>query len=474
MAAVATGLRRLSIGARWVLVYTAATSLLLVVISFVVYFRIEALILDEIDKDLRLFAHSISETIARDPYDPRAVAVSIEASIASSAPELELAIELYDDQLQLVLQRDILAPFTDRLQQHDLDDSSDIFFRREQRETPYPYFVRVEANGRGFTRAAIYSGPAMRELAGIRDVFVSVLVIGVALTAFVGWLLARQALHPISELSKTAQRVSSLGNEGWLPTRGTGDELDELADTLNSMLKRIRHANDSMKRFAAQAAHELLTPIGVARTRIEVTLTEAVSMQEYRESLTAVLTDIEQLGLTVNGVLDLARSGAGLDPERVETIVLSELLANIVEFYHLVAADRGIELLPPPSLQSTVIGDPIWLNRLFSNLVDNAVKYSRSGGSIDFAVEEGSDWVCISIRDCGVGVAIEDRYRLFDHFYRADRERTSGHGLGLSLAMEIARAHGGVIQYEGPETGGSVFHVRLPVAEAGGSESAQG
>jgi signal transduction histidine kinase len=469
-----TGSHRLSIGARWVLIYTAATSLLLLLLSLLVYNRIETLVFDEIDQDLRMCAHSISETIARDSNDFQAVAALVEATIASSPPELELAIELYDNQLQLVLQRDILAPFPKRLQREDLDQSSNEFPRPELREAPHPYFVHVEANGQGFTRAAIYAGPSMRELGEIRDQFVWGLVIGVALTGLVGWWLARQALRPISEITKTAQRVSSLGNEGWIPTRGTGDELDELAETLNRMLERIRHATDNMKRFAAQAAHELLTPLGVARTRIEVTLVEAEGTQEYREALSAVLSEVEQLGLTVNGILDIARSGAGLDPERLETIILSELLVNIAEFYRVVAADRDIELHPPPSVQSTVRGDPIWLNRLFSNLVDNAIKYSTSGGSIDFALEEGNDWVCVSIRDTGVGIAVDDRPGIFDHFYRVDRESTPGHGLGLALAMEIARAHGGTIEYEGPETGGSVFHVRLPAcgdtaAEAVGS-----
>jgi signal transduction histidine kinase len=464
--------RRLSIGARWVLLYTTATSLLLLLLAILIYNRIATLVFDGIDQELRLFAHSISETIARDPDDLQAVAASIEATIASSAPERELAIELYDEQLQLVLQRDILAPFPQPLRREEFDDSNDAYFHLEQRRAPYPYFVRIEPNGQGFTRAAIYGGPSMRSLEEIRDVLVSTLVIGATLTGLVGWWLARKTLQPISEISKTAQQASSLGNEGWIPIRGTGDELDELADTLNRMLERGRHATDNMKRFAAQAAHELLTPLGVARTRIEVTLIGAKNKQEYHEALTAVLADIELLGLTVNGVLDIARSGAGLDPERVETIALSELLADIAEFYQVVAADRGIELLPPPSMKSTVFGDPIWLNRLFSNLVDNAIKYSSSSGSIDFAVEEGNDWVCVSIRDTGVGIAVEDRPRIFDRFYRADREVTPGHGLGLALAMEIARAHGGTIEYEGPETGGSVFHVRLPASDASGAASA--
>ncbi|MCP4904467.1 MAG: HAMP domain-containing histidine kinase [bacterium] len=460
------GTRRLSIGARWVLSYSVATSMLLMMLLLLVYNRIETLLLDRLEEELRQVSHSISEAIARDPDDLSAVGALIEATIASSALEKELAIELYDDQIQLLLQRDILAPFPRPLRPEDLDVSVGTSIRQEQREAPHPYFVSVETNGQGFTRAAIYGGPSLGELNDIRDVFVYVMVIGMGLTALLGWLLAREGMRPISEISATAMRVSAHGSDGWLPIRGTGDELDQLAETLNRMLERLRHSADSMKRFAAQAAHELLTPLGVARTRIEVTLTGAEDMQDYRGVLEAVLADVEHLGMTVNGVLDIARSGAGLDPERVEVISLSELLANIVEFYQVVAADHDIALHPPPEIESVVSGDPIWLNRLFSNLVDNAIKFSSSGGSIDFVVDEGLDWVCVSIRDHGVGISPEDRQRIFDHFFRAERERSSGHGLGLALAMEVVRAHGGTIQHEGPESGGSIFHVRLPVSKA--------
>jgi signal transduction histidine kinase len=446
----------------------------LVVVSWVVYFRIESVIFDKVDDDLRMFSHSISETLARDPNDLRALAASIEASIASSAPEQEVAIELYDERLNLILKKDFLAPFPNPLLQSEIVDVKRAIFRREQRAATYPYFIRVEANGQGFTRSAVYGGPAMRELEEIRDVFVSVLAIGVALTALVGSWLARQTLRPLSEINKTAKRVSSLGNEGWLPTRGTGDELDELASTLNSMLEGIRHATDSMKRFAAQAAHELLTPLGIAQTRIEVTLSGIGGERAYREALKAVLGDIEQLALTVNGILEIARSGAGLDPKRLEMITISDLVSDIADFYRVVASDQNITLGPPPSLDVKVVGDPVWLNRLFSNLIDNAIKYSRSGSSVNIEIEEVTDWLCISIRDAGVGIAVQDRRQIFDHFFRADRTHTVGHGLGLSLAMEIARAHGGSIQYEGPETGGSVFRVRLPVAKVTEVELANG
>ncbi len=463
---------RLSTGARWVLLYTTATSLLLLLLSGLAYNRIASQVLDGVDERLRQHVRWINETIARTPDDLAALTKSIDAIIASSETGHELAIELYDQDLQLVLQRADLAPFPMALRKSELDSANGVLIYREERDAAFPYFVRVEASDSGFTRAAIYGGPSLHELEAVRDLFFSVFLVGAMLAGLGGWWLARQTLRSIKDISMTAKRVSLLGNQSWIPMQGSGDELDELVETLNRMLERVRHSTDQMRRFAAQAAHELLTPLGVARTRIEVTLAEGNGKGEYREALAGVLADIELLGTTVNAVLDIARSGGGLDPNQLKEFDLVDLLSDIAEFYRAVAENCGVQLIAPPQRHTVVFGDPIWMNRLFSNLVDNAIKYSERCGTIDFEVEVHNDWVCVSIRDTGVGIAIEDRGRIFDSFYRGEQGRAPGHGLGLALAMEIARAHGGTIEYESRETGGSAFHVRLPVSERSDSASA--
>jgi signal transduction histidine kinase len=438
--------------------------MLLFLLSGLIYNRITSLVLEGVDQDLHQYIHRINETIARAPDDLTGLVTSIETIIASSPVAQELAIELYDGEMELILQRDILAPFPGALSGAELESLIGVLAYTEVRDAAYPYFVRVEANASGFTRAAIYGGPSLRELEAIRNVLAYVLAVGAILAGLVGWWLARQTLRSIKDVNETAKRVSLLGNESWIPTRGTEDELDDLVETLNRMLERVRHSTDQMRRFAAQAAHELLTPLGVARTRIEVTLAEGKGEVEYREALTYVLADVESLGTTVNAVLDIARSGGGLDSDQLKQIDLDELLTDIAEFYGALAEDRGVELRTPPQRNTGVFGDPIWINRLFSNLVDNAIKYSGPGDSIHFEVEVHNNWVCVSVHDTGIGIAAENRGRIFDSYYRAEQGREPGHGLGLALAMEIARAHGGTIEYESPAAGGSVFSVMLPAS----------
>jgi signal transduction histidine kinase len=457
--------RTLSIGARWALRYTTATILLLFLLTGLLYERIATSLLEGSELKLHQHARSINEIIGRHRDDPAVIAAFVEVEIAASDPDLRLAVELYDADFERTLDLDILAPFTDAPPRWQPQEPGDVLAYHEQRAAPYPYFVLLAQNAQGFTRVAIYEGPVLTELEGIRSVLFPVLAIGILLTGLVGWWLARQSLRPISQITDTALRVGALGSSGWIPTQGTGDELDVLAETLNDMLERIRGATDRMRRFAAQAAHELRTPLGVARTRIEITLQQEQGEAAYRGALENVLADLEVLGEGVNAVLSMARSAVGLDAESLESIELAGLLASVTEFFRPLAEDEGIKMSETPGFASIVRGDRLWLHRLFSNLIDNAIKYSQPGDSIDFAVEEGDGQVWIEIRDTGVGIPDGEQEEIFERFHRA--QESTGLGLGLALSMEIVRAHGGTLEYEDRgESLGSVFRVGLPTTLA--------
>ena len=456
---------RLSVGARWAIRYTAATVLLLILLTSLLHERIASSLLNGAELELRHHARSINEIIGRHGDDPALIAAFVETEIAGSDADQQLAVDLYDTARQRILGLDILAPFASPPPQWQPDEPGDVLLYREQRDERYPYLVLLAQNARGYTRVAIYGGPYLIELRQMRRILFSVLAIGSVLTGLVGWWLARQSLRPISQITDTARRVSAMGSSGWIPTLGTGDELDVLANTLNEMLQRIRNSTDRMRRFAAQAAHELRTPLGVARMRIEVTLHEEDGEAAYRDTLESVLTDLEVLGEGVNAVLSIARSEAGLEKDRLERIDLAELLSSLADFFRPLAEDRGIRMAEPPRFESIVVGDRLWLHRLFSNLIDNAIKYSQRGSTIDFGVAQEDGQVLIEVCDTGSGIADEDQEQIFERFYRGKNEESTGLGLGLALSMEIARAHGGTIEYESRDSAGSVFRVGLPVAE---------
>ena len=454
-------MRTLSIGARWAFRYTAATFALLIALATIADRYAAGWLDDSSRTQVDHYLLSVAEIVERHTGDPLVIAGLIESLIAGSPAGKELAIELYDEDQNLSLKRDILAPF----------ESTADFSKLKQQE--HDAFTKVGMGNRlektainpsGFTRVSLSLVPDSLILSRLRELLAFLLLLGTVITGFLGWWQARLSLRPISEIVETARQIETAGGEQAIPTSGNGDELDVLSETLNEMLRRIRSGMDRMRRFATQAAHELRTPLGAARTTIEVTLERERTAAEYRAALHGLLANTEILSESVHAILDIARSEGGLSPEQIQDINLHDLLVSVVEFFEPLAGERGVEISHFDPFQAEVRGDRMWLHRMMSSLVDNAVKYSRQGDRIDFEFRQRSGIAELAVRDSGVGIADADRDHIFERFYRSDLHETSSLGLGLPLAMEIARAHAGTIEVENPQSGGSIFRVCLPLA----------
>jgi signal transduction histidine kinase len=433
----------------------------MVFLAWFLYDRIASHILGGVETELIRQTTAVRETLGRNPDRSDLIASFIESEIAAADPALRLAIELFDADGTSWLRRDILAPFSEPLPAGRPRGPGESLFYEVDRNDEYPFFVMVVPNSHGFTRAALYGGPFLRRTEEIRTLFLLAMPVGLLLTGLLGWWLARRSLRPIAEITETAQRMRAAPSGESIPVTGSGDELDRLAVTLNEMLERIRRYMDRMRRFSADAAHELRTPLSVLKTRLEVTLEKERTAPEYRRALAETLADIELLGDGVYAILRLADSEAGLDPDRSEPVPLERLLQSVVDFFEPLARENGILLAPPPSQDPTLWGDPVWLHTLFSNLIDNAIKYSRRGDSIELEVTEEAGFVAVSVHDTGIGIDPAERERVFEHFFRGGEHHSSrGIGLGLPLALEIARAHGGSIELQSRARGTS-FTVRL-------------
>ncbi len=457
-----TARRSLSLGARWALCYSIATTALIGILSFHLYRQIESQILGEAAAELERHAIAVSKAITRLPENPLALEALLELQIAGVNPDLRLAIDLWDTAGERVFPRDIRAPFEGPPSQWPPKQAGELQYYEIERGEPYPTFAVLSRNGRGTTRVSIYGERYLESTAQIRNSFLFsipllILAIGVA-----GSWLARQSLRPIAEIAATARRISASPSGESIPVRGSGDELDGLAVTLNEMLARIRGSMKRIREFSADAAHELRTPLSVVRTRIEVTLEMQRSPEEYQRVLEESLGDLTLLAEGVDSVLRLASSEAGLTPETLERVDLAELIASVVEFFEPIAEERQIQLQFQRPGHCEISGNRVWLARLFSNLVDNALKYSDAGGAVRLGVESHADHFVVSVLDSGAGIPSESQGRIFERFYRGETPRGAGLGIGLPLAQEIARAHGGMIEVESRPGSGCQFRVRLP------------
>jgi heavy metal sensor kinase len=294
----------------------------------------------------------------------------------------------------------------------------------------------------------------------------AVLPVGLLLAGGGGWALAQRALKPVDQMTQTAQRIRGSHLDQRLQVSGSGDELDRLATTLNDMLDRLKAVIHQMRQFSADASHELQTPLTVLKGEMEVALRSPRSPEEYQRVLTSGLEEVDRLDQLVAGLLLLARADAGvlrLDPQPVD---LSALVGDVGDLMRALADGRGIDLQLAPVEPVFVNGDREHLRRLILNLVDNAVKYTPSGGQVTISLHSDADWAVLKVVDTGIGIADDQRQMIFDRFHRATDTRSHdvrGVGLGLSIARSIAAAHGGRIEVQSRPGHGSRFTVRLPL-----------
>ena len=300
-------------------------------------------------------------------------------------------------------------------------------------------------------------------------IMAAVLPFGLLLAGGGGWLLARRALKPVDRMTRTAQRISGEHLDERLQETGSDDELDRLAKTLNDMLGRLNSSFHQMRQFSADASHELQTPLTILKGEMEVALRSKRSPEEYQRILASGLEEIDRINHLVDGLLLLARADAGVLRLDLQSVALEALLEQIVEQMQVVANAHSIRLHISATEPVSVKADREQLRRLLLNLVDNAIKYTPSGGSVTLSLQTDSNWASVMINDTGIGLSADEQQRIFNRFHRSTETRARderGVGLGLSIALSIAEAHGGRIDVKSAPGRGSTFTLRIPLGIA--------
>jgi signal transduction histidine kinase len=291
------------------------------------------------------------------------------------------------------------------------------------------------------------------------------IMIPVVLFGFTGGsFLAFRALRPIRDLIYTVRSIDTGKMDARVPSRQTGDELDELVQLFNSMLGKIETLITGMRAALDNVAHDLRTPVTRLRAVVETVLQSEGDGNTLREALMDCGEESERIVTMLNTLMDISEAEAGVMSLELERVNIVSLIEEAMELYQYVAEDRGVALgtTLPEELYGRV--DPNRVRQVIANLLDNAIKYTPGGGRVGIEAGRSGSEVIILVRDTGPGISPDDLPRIFDRLYRGDKSRSHrGLGLGLSLVRAVVHAHGGRIEVASQPGGGSLFTVFLPL-----------
>jgi heavy metal sensor kinase len=320
--------------------------------------------------------------------------------------------------------------------------------------------------------------------APVRRVLMLLLLAGpaaLAATALVGWWLARKALLPVERMASAASAIEIDHMKERVAVPRAADELRHLAVTLNAMLDRLERGVTEKRRLVADASHELRTPLAVMRTELDVSLRADDLSGPAREVLESTRDEVDRMSRTVDNLLTLGQVDEGRLRLLTTTVDLWDAIEGAVRPLLALAAHKGVRVVLDgrgAHDRTVASADRQRLHQALTNLIDNAIKYTPSGGEVRVCAWRNEAEIGVTVTDDGPGIPAEARAHVFDRFFRVERapgRDAGGSGLGLAICREIARAHGGRVFIESEEGTGSAFSFALPrgrVAETAAPVSA--
>jgi signal transduction histidine kinase len=284
------------------------------------------------------------------------------------------------------------------------------------------------------------------------------------LAALAGYVLMRQALRPVEVMINAAESYTFNDPHKRLPLVGTEPRIEALGLALNRMLDRLDNAYSHVSRFSADAAHELRTPLTIIRGELELVVAQAKLSSDVDRAVSNALEEMDRLSGVVDSLITLSRMESLWGKRAHSDVDLLALALETIEQMNLLAEEKQIRLGKPSGAPVMVAGDRDRLKQILVNLLDNAIKYTPTGGRV--AVETGveDEFGFITVEDSGIGIDPNHHERIFDRFYRVSTDRgETGAGLGLAIVKSICQAHGGSVAVRSVPGIGSVFRIGLPL-----------
>ncbi|MFN8579784.1 MAG: ATP-binding protein [Gemmatimonadaceae bacterium] len=339
-----------------------------------------------------------------------------------------------------------------------------VLVRRADPEPRYSAFRVVVGLGRS------ESDTAMWELIGTVALVLPLLI---ALSILASYVISGEAVKPIDKIRSEVEAITDGRSLHRRLAVETGvDEMTRLTHTLNDMIGRLETSFGALRRFTADASHELKTPLTVLRADVERAMHAAANSNEQLVALEEALQETTRMADLVESLLTLARADEGRFDLHREVVPLEPVARDVFETAVILGEDAGLTVTMPVVEDLVVLGDRTRLRQLFLNLITNAIKYTPRGGEVELSLAREGDQAVFSVRDTGIGIAAADLPFIFERFWRADRVRSraterGGFGLGLAISQWIAQAHGGSLTLQSRLNRGSTFTVSLPCVPEG-------
>ncbi|NNG01497.1 MAG: HAMP domain-containing protein [Desulfobacteraceae bacterium] len=285
----------------------------------------------------------------------------------------------------------------------------------------------------------------------------------ILLSAAVGWFMARQSLSGVDQVTRTAEKITAGDYGKRVRVEKRFNEIERLSNAFNQMVDRLQTLLQGMREMTDNIAHDLRSPLTRIRGIAEMTLIGEQSEKKYQEMAVNTVDECDNLIHMINTMLDITEAEAGIGELEFEEINLNSLIESACGLFHTIAGEKNIRLVANLPDLPAVRCDKSKLQRLFTNLLENAIKYTPENGRVAILVDHGDRCMNIRIEDTGIGISEEDLPKIFERFYRCDQSRTQGGvGLGLSLAKAIAERLGGSISVNSIFNQGSVFTLTVP------------
>lgn len=444
-------IRASSVRLRLTVWYTLVLAFIVVVFSVSVYLFVRGRLFQQLDQTLTEEYSAIASEASEEPRDMR-------------EPDSENSAKLF-----LLVQGKNIYYKSRPYQQAGLPEISEMPASRYQT-------IRSASNRRfriitGLIKGNFLLTVAQDEEATRRGLSTLFMILAIALPSALvlasagGYVLASRLLRPVASMAVKAKKISAENLSERLPVENPEDELGRLAGVFNQTLSELENAFERLKRFTADASHELRAPLTAIQSVGEVALQEDLDVEAYRDRIGSMLEETSRLTHLVESLLLLTRVDQGRFRMNRNEHDVSELVEKAVEDLRILAEEKTQTLvIDLPNRVRAVVNDEAMRTALV-NLLDNAIKYTPEGGTISVRLIEGQSDIAIEVTDTGPGIAAEHRGKIFDRFYRVEKDRPrdiGGAGLGLAIAKASIEAHGGRIELASRKGQGSTFRIVLP------------